>query len=70
VTKSAPRRELFKRPTSNLELQICECDCQVALIGIQPFDLSLGAPLSPAVQAAVDELVQALSRSLGLRDAR
>ena len=57
-------------PSIFAQYLIRECGCQVALIGIQPFDLSLGAPLSPAVQAAVDELVQALSRSLGLRDAR
>ena len=38
-----------------------ELGCRVALIGIQPAGTSLGAPLSPPVQAAVDELAQALA---------
>jgi len=34
--------------------------CQVALIGIQPATLDLNAPLSPRVQAAVNDLAEAL----------
>lgn len=34
--------------------------CQVALIGIQPADTRLGAPLSPAVSQAVNQLASGL----------
>ena len=34
--------------------------CDVALIGIQPANLSFGAPLSPSVWRAVEEVSSAL----------
>jgi len=37
---------------------ISELDCDVAVIGIQAADTSIGAPLSPPVQQAVDEIVK------------
>jgi len=37
--------------------------CDVALIGIQPANLSFGAPLSPAVRRAVEEVSSALVQS-------
>ncbi|HEX6383528.1 MAG TPA: hydrogenase 3 maturation endopeptidase HyCI [Anaerolineae bacterium] len=37
-----------------------ELGCEVALIGIQPADTTLGAPLSPAVQQTVYAVAQAL----------
>jgi hydrogenase 3 maturation protease len=37
---------------------ISELDCDVAMIGIQAADTSIGAPLSPPVQSAVDEIVE------------
>jgi hydrogenase 3 maturation protease len=40
---------------------VAELGCRVALIGIQPADLSLNAPLSPAVDRACTRLVEALS---------
>jgi hydrogenase maturation protease HycI len=41
-----------------------ELKCEVALLGIQPAVLTLGAALSPAVQRAVEEIVQALRENL------
>jgi hydrogenase 3 maturation protease len=41
-----------------------ELNCEVALIGIQPQDTSLGVPLSPAVQAAARAITHAISASL------
>ncbi len=38
-----------------------ELGCRVALVGIQPQQTDLGAPLSTAVEAAVDEVVAELS---------
>ena len=38
-----------------------ELGCEVALLGIQAADTSLCGPLSPAVQEAVDTVVQALA---------
>ena len=35
--------------------------CEVRIVGIQPADLTMNAPLSPAVEAAVGEVVEALS---------
>ena len=37
-----------------------EMDCEVALLGIQPADTSLGAPLSESVETAVSTIIQAL----------
>lgn len=39
-------------------------NCTVALIGIQPVTNIAGAPISPEVQAAVDEVVTAISEEL------
>jgi hydrogenase 3 maturation protease len=40
-----------------------ELGCDVALIGIQPADTALGAPLSPPVQRAINQVAQALAGS-------
>jgi hydrogenase 3 maturation protease len=40
-----------------------EIGCRVALIGIQPADTSIGAPLSPDVQTAVDEIITRMRQS-------
>ena len=37
-----------------------ELGCEVALLGIQPADTSLGAPLSESVETAVSTIIQAL----------
>lgn len=42
-----------------------ELGCEVGLLGIQPASAEFGAPLSPAVQAAVDEIVEALTGLIG-----
>jgi hydrogenase 3 maturation protease len=39
-------------------------DCQVTLIGIQPFTTDIGAPVSPAVRQAVDEVIVALQEQI------
>ncbi len=44
---------------------IAELNCEVILIAIQPDDTSLGAPLSPLVQSAVEEVGRVIER---LRD--
>jgi hydrogenase 3 maturation protease len=41
-----------------------ELGCRVALVGIQPQQTDVGAPLSEAVQAAVDKVVTELSGAL------
>lgn len=41
-----------------------ELGCQVALIGIQPADTSIGAPLSADVYTAVDEVVKVIESYL------
>lgn len=41
-----------------------ELDCEIALLGIQPADDTLGAPLSPHVRAAVTRAVHELDRLL------
>lgn len=41
-----------------------ELGCQAALIGIQPADTSIDAPLSPDAQAAVDEVVMVIQSHL------
>jgi hydrogenase maturation protease HycI len=41
-----------------------ELGCRVVLLGIQPADLSLDAPLSGPVRAAVDTVAQALAAAL------
>ena len=41
-----------------------ELGCQVALIGIQPADTSIDAPLSADVQTAVDEVVKVIETYL------
>jgi hydrogenase 3 maturation protease len=46
-----------------------ELGCEVALLGIQPTDTSVCAPLSPAVREAVDTVVQALAEALQLHEA-
>ncbi|MCS7221416.1 MAG: hydrogenase 3 maturation endopeptidase HyCI [Anaerolineae bacterium] len=45
-----------------------ELGCEVALIGIQPADDSLGAPLSPAVRQAVEVITEELLRVWRLSD--
>lgn len=44
-----------------------ELNCEVALVGIQPAQIILGAALSPAVQKAVDGLARRLAGTL-IRD--
>lgn len=52
----------FSASTHSLPLHVLagylesELGCEVALLGIQPADLSFGAPLSPAVRQAVNRL--------------
>jgi hydrogenase 3 maturation protease len=41
-----------------------ELGCQVALLGIQPLDTSLGVPLSPIAQQAVDDVCQGIASLL------
>jgi hydrogenase 3 maturation protease len=41
-----------------------ELNCEVALIGIQPQNTALAAPLSPAVQEAVTEVAEAIASLL------
>ena len=43
-----------------------ELSCEVALIGIEPDESALGAPLSPDVRQAVDEVVQGLQQALAI----
>ena len=43
---------------------MAECGCPVALLGIQPLDNSLGAPLSPVVERAVLDVVEDLAEAL------
>ena len=38
-----------------------ELGCEVALLGIQPADVSMGAPLSPPVRRAVKRVIRALA---------
>ena len=47
----------------------CELGCELALIGIQPADTRIGAPLSPAAQQAVAAVVQALAEALTPQEA-
>jgi len=44
--------------------QTSELGCEVALVGIQPADTTMGAPLSPTVQPSVQAVVQALAEML------
>lgn len=41
-----------------------ELGCEVALIGIQPGDTTIGAPLSPEVQRAAAEIVETFRHSV------
>jgi hydrogenase 3 maturation protease len=43
---------------------VTETDCALGVIGIQPAGNTLGAPLSPAVEAAVAEVVTTLAAAL------
>ena len=43
---------------------MAEFGCEVALLGIQPANVVVGAPLSPTVQQVVDTIVQMLARML------
>jgi hydrogenase 3 maturation protease len=43
--------------------------CEVALLGIQPADTSIGAPFSPAVRQAVEVVAQVLADALFYRQA-
>jgi hydrogenase 3 maturation protease len=60
----------FNTSTHTVPLQLLSgyltsrLDCQVALLGIQPADLSLDAPLSAAVDRAVWLVVQGLAKLL------
>lgn len=56
-THTLPPRVLAQYLTS-------EFGCEVALLGIQPADTTMGAPLSPAAQAAVQSVTQALADML------
>lgn len=44
---------------------VSELGCRLGMLGIQPVQLEFGQPLSPAVQAAVDEAVDGLAEALG-----
>ncbi|HSB69195.1 MAG TPA: hydrogenase 3 maturation endopeptidase HyCI [Candidatus Methylomirabilis sp.] len=46
---------------------LAECRCAVALIGIQILQNSIGAPLSPAVERAVLDVVEGLAEALQVR---
>lgn len=56
----------FSASTHSLPLHVfasylhLELNCPVSLIGIQPLSLEFAAPLSPAVDLAIDELVSHL----------
>ncbi len=56
-THTLPPRVLAQYLTSEL-------GCEVALLGIQPADTTIGAPLSPTAQAAVQSVTQALAELL------
>jgi len=56
-THTLPPRVLAQYLTSEL-------GCEVALLGIQPADTTMGAPLSPTAQAAVQSVTQALAEKL------
>jgi hydrogenase 3 maturation protease len=56
-THTLPPRVLAQYLTSEL-------GCEVALVGIQPADTTMGAPLSPPVQASVQSVAQALAEML------
>ncbi len=56
-THTLPPRVLAQYLTSEL-------GCEVALLGIQPADTTMGAPLSPPAQAAVQSVTQALAEML------
>lgn len=43
-----------------------ELGCEVALLGIQPADLSAGAPLSPEVETAVSAVARSLASMLSI----
>ncbi len=58
-THTLPPRVLAHYLTSEL-------GCEVALLGIQPADTTMGAPLSPTAQAAVQAVAQALAELLGV----
>ncbi len=47
---------------------VAELGCQVALLGIQPADLSLGAPLSIPVRAAVEAIVKTIREMINHQD--
>ena len=57
-THTLPPRVLAQYLTSEL-------GCEVALLGIQPADTTMGAPLSPTVQASVQAVALALAELLG-----
>ncbi len=44
-------------PSTLAEFLLRELGCEVALLGIQPQQLEFDAPLSPVVEAAVEEVV-------------
>jgi hydrogenase maturation protease HycI len=56
-THTLPPRVLAQYLTS-------EFGCEVALLGIQPADTTMGAPLSPTVQASVQSVAQVLADML------
>jgi len=56
-THTLPPRVLAHYLTSEL-------GCEVALLGIQLADTTVGAPLSPTAQAAVQSVAQALAELL------
>ena len=41
---------------------IAELSCEVGVIGIQPHDTSLGAPVFPAVRRAIRSVTQGLTK--------
>ena len=43
---------------------IAELSCEVGVIGIQPHDTSLGAPVFPAVRRAIRSVTQGLTKLL------
>ena len=62
----------FSASTHTLPLHIfatyltVELGCEVALLGIQASNVTVGAPLSPAVETAITAVVQALEETLSV----
>lgn len=51
-------------PSVLAKFLVADLGCEVALLGIQPANLGLGEPMSPAVERAVSDLAEDLQRWL------